>query len=429
MMEYICGPIASLTRAGFPDNQSIVLLGKATRLFPQSIGSNIARDLLRISGNPNSLIWDTLATFLAISAVDLAADRSFSPDGWTRQLNVTIAVHNDVKFNAASTILSSAASFLTGDIWHISFINCPEYTPSRSRRHPCANSDCVALLSGGLDSLIGHIDLVGSGKNPMAVSHVYRGDKNAQQSFRRRINPAGVHFLTSQSEHLLNKPSPPSQRARSLTFLGLAIAGAGSLARYASATESTCIYLPENGFISLNPPMSIARIGSHSTRTTHPTFLRMLQEFISRIGVNVQFVNPYQLKTKGEMISDCSVPELFRELAPQSISCGKYRVNNLAHCGSCIPCLVRRAAFNASGFADQTKYTLRRFSLRGKLSKLPSDIRDVALGLSVTDAAKMRRMVIPYLSGIESGMHSDLCNTAQRGADELANLLGVQRAR
>ena len=229
-MSFTCGSVDFLTSVGANNKTSVVILGKGTSAYSQSIGSGIPSDLQRITSNPEPLIWDILATFLSISAVDLLADRSNSPDGWTRQLEVTIAVHNDVLFKPHEKLISSAASFLTGDIWNISFSHCASYRPAeRIRRVPDpADSDCVALLSGGMDSLIGHIDLVARGLNPMAISHIYRGDQAVQRLFKREINFTGIHFITGQSEHFIHKPSPPSQRARSLTFLGLAIAGAGS---------------------------------------------------------------------------------------------------------------------------------------------------------------------------------------------------------
>ena len=65
------------------------------------------------------------------------------------------------------------------------------------------------------------------------------------------------------------------------------------------------LYVPENGVISLNIPLSIMRLGSLSTRTTHPYFMGMLQSLLSKLDINVSLVNPFQMQTKGEMMRTC----------------------------------------------------------------------------------------------------------------------------
>jgi hypothetical protein len=59
-----------------------------------------------------------------------------------------------------------------------------------------------------------------------------------------------------------------STRTRSFLFLafGLAIA----------SIEGSSLWIPENGFASLNLPLTADQRGSLSTRTTHPLFLEQL---------------------------------------------------------------------------------------------------------------------------------------------------------
>src|SRR5690606_18570612 len=98
------------------------------------------------------------------------------------------------------------------------------------------------------------------------------------------------------------------------------------------------------------------RIGSLSTRTTHPFSLRQLQSIWDAVGLNVRMTNPYQLRTKGEMLLECRQQDLLRSLASRSTSCGRYARHGYKHCGQCVPCLVRRAAFQRWGEADTTAY-------------------------------------------------------------------------
>ena len=58
--------------------------------------------------------------------------------------------------------------------------------------------------------------------------------------------------------------------------------------------------------------------------------------------------------TKGEMLKDCSHPDI-ETLAAISYSCGKGKRLN-GQCGRCVPCLIRRASFHASGIEDKSGY-------------------------------------------------------------------------
>ncbi|MCZ7581789.1 MAG: hypothetical protein M5U21_13400 [Fimbriimonadaceae bacterium] len=54
----------------------------------------------------------------------------------------------------------------------------------------------------------------------------------------------------------------------------------------------------------MNVPLTSLRIGSLSTRTTHPYFLRQIQSIWDAVGLNVEIQNPYQFRTKGELLAD-----------------------------------------------------------------------------------------------------------------------------
>jgi hypothetical protein len=50
------------------------------------------------------------------------------------------------------------------------------------------------------------------------------------------------------------------------------------------------------------------RLGSLSTRTSHPAVLQMLQQILDAGNFRVRLVNPYQQKTKGEMLLEAKKP-------------------------------------------------------------------------------------------------------------------------
>ena len=66
-------------------------------------------------------------------------------------------------------------NFLTGDRWTLGFRSRPNafarLVPARLSRSRGASFDSVSLFSGGLDSLIGAIDLLEAKDGPLLVSH------------------------------------------------------------------------------------------------------------------------------------------------------------------------------------------------------------------------------------------------------------------
>ncbi len=119
--------------------------------------------------------------------------------------------------------------------------------------------------------------------------------------------------------------------------------------------------MPENGLIALNVPLDSTRIGSHSTRTTHPFYLKLWNEVASDIfGFSIS--NPYWNKTKGEMAAECLNKEVLKIAMGQSYSCSSVNTVSIHsgksnHCGHCLPCIIRRAAMHkAFGDLDPSIY-------------------------------------------------------------------------
>jgi hypothetical protein len=95
-----------------------------------------------------------------------------------------------------------------------------------------------------------------------------------------------------------------SQRARSIVFLAYGVLLATALRRYGDGDEIP-LFVCENGFISVNPPLTTGRLGSLSTRTAHPVFFGQFQRLLDVAGLRVRITNPYEFVTKGEMLANC----------------------------------------------------------------------------------------------------------------------------
>src|SRR5207247_7649660 len=111
-----------------------------------------------------------------VTAADLAGHRSASADGWTREFELEVAVADPGFWNSQRDLIRSLLGSLTTDRWNVSFID-GGFSPDPPPKPLLPPEDCVALLSGGLDSFIGNLDLAAAGRWPFVVSQIVRGDK------------------------------------------------------------------------------------------------------------------------------------------------------------------------------------------------------------------------------------------------------------
>jgi len=325
-----------------------------------SVGTGVLNEFVSAVGRTAATrAWDLAA--LAMAAI--AADRHFnraaiSEDGWTRVIDLTVAVSDPGLWGTLKPLVGRMLSFLTGDIWSVDFVGGGLQPPPPKRAIGTRPESCVSLLSGGLDSLVGAIDITSRNEVPLYVSNRVKGDCSRQEAFAEAVGAQDrLVALNHNARTGANSPEI-SQHPRSLAFIAFGVLTATALDRYKSG-GAVDLHVPENGFISLNVPLTRLRSGSLSTRTTHPIFMRDMQCLLDRLDLRVRLVNNYKFKTKGEMMAECSDRSLLAGLAPLSMSCGRSG-RTYRHCGRCLPCLVRRAAFFHQGQSivfDTTSYS------------------------------------------------------------------------
>ena len=373
-MKIVCAPKDVLGNIPVP-GLGIILFGPG----PSSVGARIPDAVRKQKLVPVARAWDLLSIALSVFCADQCVRRKGSPDGWTRELDLEVAVDDPEFWNSQKELIIQQLQFLTTDIWNVAFFQ--GNPPFESKVETiCHRQDSVVLLSGGLDSLIGAIDIVHAhDRNPYAVSQVVQGSKRIQKTFSSSIGNGLTHLqLNHNAKHV--EKNELSQRSRSIVFLAYGVLVATALSQYCDGGEVT-LYIPENGFISLNPPLTDARIGSLSTRTTHPFFVRLFQQLLLLANIRVRLVNPYQFMTKGEMIRNCSMHSVLQQCAPLSTSCGRYTRHGYKHCGRCVPCLIRRAAFLTSDLSDSTQYVYPHLSQDDKHHARFDDVRSAAMAV------------------------------------------------
>jgi len=387
-------------------------------------GALIAERIRRAKLNPTQRAWDLLSTALAVVAADHAHHRNVSSDGWTRQIHIVVAVRDPGFWNTQSVLIEQLLEFLTTDVWRVQFVD-GGFAQAEITGPPQSTEDCVVLLSGGLDSLIGAIDLTATGRKPLAVSHIVRGDGEKQTVFAKRLPGGGVRLL--QLNHNVDVPrpeSPPSQRARSIAFFAYGVLAATTLDRYKTSAPIT-LYVCENGFIGVNPPLTGSRVGSLSTRTTHPVIFARFQDLLNAAQIQVQLINPYRLVTKGEMLAACADQALLDELASASTSCGRFKQFGYKHCGRCIPCLIRRAAFLKAGRTDTTKYKYEKLSTNNSRRMRFDDVRSAKMGVEQARAVGVERWLGASLSSLRHSEVPEIRSMVGRGLAELEAFLSA----
>lgn len=112
----------------------------------------------------------------------------FSNEGWTREIKVNdIPVVNLEKFENCKDQIISAIKFLTGDNWNLNFVYRKPQQYNKKMKSEFAidqqTYNKVCLFSGGLDSLIGFIDLMNEDVNNkvLLVSHKGLGKERKDQ--------------------------------------------------------------------------------------------------------------------------------------------------------------------------------------------------------------------------------------------------------
>jgi len=344
---------------------------------------------------------DLLYVSLMVFCVDRSVSREKQNDSWTRDLELYIPVMAYEKWECSKPILIKALNFLTGDHWMIYFreriaITDDENKYRKGRWHfrrsvRRIDTDVFCMLSGGKGVKVYQDRVVNSLKNKYAVDpkrffRFYAASKNGVED---------------------------STRSRSLMFFAHAIALASGMGHHVD------LYIPENGVISLNIPLTVMRLGSLSTRTTHPYFMGMLQKLLTELGLDISLINPFQMKTKGEMMKECKDPDYLNSHYQYTLSCshpdqGRWTGEDAGHCGECLPCTIRRAAIKAAGLADSSTYRHNYDTETGA-----RDLKSYKLGL----ATPKDSYAAIQMSGPITERHNEYVRLYKEGLKELKNFI------
>jgi hypothetical protein len=120
-MKLVCAP----DMFAFPDDDDVlhvVLYGQPGRSDRGSAGASARYDILRARLEAAPRAWDLLSIALSVVTADLAGLRDRSPDGWTREFDLSVAVADPKFWSTQAAAIQTALAFLTTDRWRIRFL-------------------------------------------------------------------------------------------------------------------------------------------------------------------------------------------------------------------------------------------------------------------------------------------------------------------
>lgn len=293
-----------------------------------------------------------------IYAIDTSVSRGGEADvgarNWQREFSVVIPVRRiDVwQRDRLRQQLTEVLDRLSGDRYDLLFVEEP--TPvdtlvldlAESPLEPPA-TDCVCLLSGGLDSLLAAAQLMNDGHSPLLVGHrsnnrMAKGQKTLANALKDRFGQ--LNLIQVRVHRHGTGPADSNQRARSFLFLTLA-----SVIAYEMGLER--VVVGENGLVSLNLHLAEEVIDTMATRSTRPDVLALYQDWIRSVtGRELVIDNPLLYMRKSEVMT--AIEDLgLGTLVSEAVSCAHVagRPREVPHCGLCSQCVDRRFAAAAAG--------------------------------------------------------------------------------
>lgn len=207
----------------------------------------------------------------------------------------------------------------------------------------------ISLFSGGHDSLVGAINLLGSGNEKLCLVSHQSGQPQTmmtQDSLAEALSrdcPGKIRHYRFRSGLKEKHAKEESQRTRTFLYSSIAMA-------LVSAYKQDHFYIFENGVTSLNFPRREDLKNARASRTTHPKTIGLLKELLSEMeGRPIDIRAPFFWKTKSEVLEMLKAVGK-EDLLTSSVSCSRtfQPFERGTHCGVCYQCLDRRFAIYSS---------------------------------------------------------------------------------
>ena len=220
-------------------------------------------------------------------------------------------------------------------------------------------ADCVALISGGLDSFATAAALRDEGRTPLLVSHTTPNEAVSQAQEHVAACLARAHDSRAQSMSMRCEITPQlPDRDENDTRRSTRQEGTEALLHMAigavacEAAEATTVCYATSGHAPPADHENAVACVARSRRAALPMAMRQLNELLEAAGTTVRVENPVAYKTKAELIQQHLRPRFSDDDIQRAVSC----VSAGQHawpCGECAKCVSRAVAVTASGIAPR----------------------------------------------------------------------------
>lgn len=286
------------------------------------------------------------------------ADRMIRRKHASRTVRLDVEV-GDVDFwETARTrsLIENAVQSVSDDIWDLT-LTAGKPSASESYLPFPHEGKRVCLYSGGLDSAAGLAAQLRTGAMPMltvTASHQPGQSTRVREQVAVMSQRYGSQVFPLLPRIAMIRPPRMSQQETSQRCRGFLFLAFGGVVAARVGAPQVEIY--ENGIGALNLPLMTGMLfGSRATKGTHPHFLRLMSDLLSRVSEKrVDFVLPFRHSTKGELVRFLR-QDGFDELAQRTISCSHYPIRTSGHakqCGWCPACIGRRQAMIEAGIDE-----------------------------------------------------------------------------
>ena len=312
--------------------------------------------VVRTRGAARDIVWSpTGSDLVRIATAVVVADRLFTRPRWgpgRRVIEVAADVSSPTLWQRARRTLQGVLEVLSGDSFQFEFSSLRSRVPHRGLPTSRYSADQVALFSGGLDSGCAAAHFARIRAKTCYVTQYVNGIASIEQllldiyqAFGTDNPPLHAAFQVFPTSRVRGSLREHTRRTRSFLFCSLGLA-------CAEALGARQMLVCENGPVALNLPLLR---GMQATRHAHSQFLDELADLSRRLlGSTVAVKNPFELTTKGAMTAIFAGKG---KLALSTLSCWNQQWSGLgrrysrSHCGTCLPCLVRRASLVAAGIS------------------------------------------------------------------------------
>lgn len=307
-------------------------------------------------------VIDLLRLGVAVYLVDRTTRR---PRDWSRDLELSLPVSDPVAWSVRANAVAGLLDFLTGDRWDLTFRQGPTIPITRAVAERRSEHDLVSLFSGGMDSFAGAALALRTAERPLLVGHwnwaPTSGMQAAAHEALRELTGATPEFravhVGRRSVQIDGTPfgEERTSRSRSLLFIAIGVA-------VATGTRARELWIPENGWVSLNVPLDGSRRCTLSTRTTHPGLIHELNGLLRDLGIDLAICNPWGGRTKGDLVrwvAERWDPAAASAAFAATNSCARSDMRFLGQTPECplwrllrVPCPARRVHRRGRGRRD-----------------------------------------------------------------------------